>query len=234
MSAALAEIAVGGPRDSRLAFSDGSMATSASLKQFIETAAGNRVAAAIDDRRGFDIIHRRNAAMGSVFDRLRKRRRFWFIAKNGNDRRKCQESSRQSLLVVEQGIVVDAPKRFLEVGSAVFSNFQQACGKSAVVLMENRCRRSRTASVTASVMLSPVALANCWASSWASLFLMFRLIIVYLSTYDSTILHYACTRCALGLRGSQVSAQRAGANLGHRAFTRHAPGWAIDPRLFRA
>src|SRR5271163_3608486 len=40
-----------------------------------------------------------------------------------------------------------------------------------------RSRRSRTASVTASAMLSPVSLASCWASLCASLFLMLRLIV---------------------------------------------------------
>src|ERR1035437_7863676 len=39
-----------------------------------------------------------------------------------------------------------------------------------------RSRRSRTAFVTASAMLSPVSLASCCASLCASLFLMLRLI----------------------------------------------------------
>ena len=87
MSAAFAEITVGRACGSRLTFSNGFNGDFRLPQQFVETAAGDRIAAAIDNRSRFEVGDRRDSPVGSVLDCFCKCSRFGFIPKDGNHRR---------------------------------------------------------------------------------------------------------------------------------------------------
>ena len=91
VATALAEVAVRLARNACLTFSNRLDRHLCFPEQVIESAARDRVAAAIDDGRRFDIIDRGNAPMDGFLDCLRKHGRFSFIAKYGDDCR-CVEN----------------------------------------------------------------------------------------------------------------------------------------------
>ena len=191
MAAGFPEVAIGLARYASLRFGDRLNRDLRLLDQFIKTAAGNRIFAAINHRPGLHITHSRNT-------RLRGSRSI-ILANSG-----ASASKRRMAIRAEVSRIISAalsrhregrhdrpsetvpsdasssPARFRAVGRRAWPHVCLSC---------TLLRRSRTASVTASVKLSPVSRASRWASLWASLFLMFRLMCGRCSTlyfYHST------------------------------------------------
>ena len=81
MSAAFTEIPISVPSKPGLNFGDRFDADACRSEQVIKAAAGDWITAAIDDHRGFDKIHRRDAPLGGALDGAGANFRFRFGAK---------------------------------------------------------------------------------------------------------------------------------------------------------
>jgi hypothetical protein len=84
--------------------------------------------------------------------------------------------------------VIGGTERLLESRRAVPANRQKAIGEAEALFLTTRANRSRSAIVTAVVMLSPVNLDNSSAIWCASRFLIFN--IFYLSTANYQPLYH--------------------------------------------
>src|SRR5262249_29608399 len=152
--------------DDKLSFSD----------KIVKTAAGDRVAASVNNNRRLEEIDRRDAAVRCGFDRSGKGRRLGLVAEDGNQRgsvgdhrRKPRSSySRSPLSTVRNGSLSRAAQS-LPIAT-------RRSARPTALPWRTRSRRSRTALVTAAVMLSPVSLASSRAKRCASSLLIFRLI----------------------------------------------------------
>lgn len=86
MSAAFAEISICVPGEPCLNFGDRLDEDLCLFEKVIEAPACDGITAAIDDRRGFDKIHCRDATFGGALDRTCANFRLRFVAKNGDER----------------------------------------------------------------------------------------------------------------------------------------------------
>src|ERR1700722_10813925 len=177
MAAGLTEVAVGLSGDASLCFADRLNRYLRCIDQFVETAAGNRIFAAIDHRCSLYIAYGRDASLDCALNYFGELGRFRFQTKNC-DHGRCIEnhfgrpfsSYRRSPWSPDRYGSLRRVAQSRPISSSRSESLPACCPCT-------RWSRSRTASVTAWVMLSPVSRESWRASLWASLFLIFRLIV---------------------------------------------------------